>query len=412
VDATSWRAFGYLSLGLLTGSVALALWITALAVGVTFAVLVVGLPVALGCLALLRAAATMERWRAAIVFGTPIPEPYQPVSGGLFRQLRVRVSDPATWRDLLWLVLLFPLGTAVAVASWSLWGVGLGLVFLPLYYAFLPGGHALLSFGDGRTYLVADFVGALPFALLGLPACWVAGWATRGMGLGQAWLARALLGRSRTAQLGQRVATLAATRATAADAQARELRRIERDLHDGAQARLAALGADLGLAAEAFDSDPATARTLVDRAREHAEEALTELRDLVRGVSPPILTDRGLPGALDALAARSPVPVRLNVGMTERAPPAVESAVYFVVAEALTNVGRHAGATAASVDLRRAGDRVLVRVSDDGRGGADPAAGSGLRGLRERLAALDGTLSVDSPPGGPTVLTAEVPCGS
>jgi signal transduction histidine kinase len=166
------------------------------------------------------------------------------------------------------------------------------------------------------------------------------------------------------------------------------------------------------MAAEAFDSDPAAARALLDRARENAELALTELRELVRGVSPPILADRGLVGALDSLAARSPVPVRVTVDMTERAPPAVETAMYFVLAEALANVARHAVARVAMVDVRRTGDRVVVRVADDGRGGADPEAGTGLTGLRERLAALDGTLWVSSPPGGPTVLIAEVPCGS
>jgi signal transduction histidine kinase len=413
VDATSGRAFGYVSLGLVTGSAALALWITAVAVGLAFAVLIVGLPVALGCFLLLRAGADMERWRAAIVLGTPIARPYQPVSGGVSQRLRLRVSDPASWRDLVWLVALFPLGTAMAVMSWTLWGVGLGLLFLPLYYGFLPGGEADLFAWDSRYHLVVDSVaGALPYAIGGLAVCWVAGWTTRGMALGQAWLARDLLGRSRVAELGERVVTLSATRATAADAQTHELRRIERDLHDGAQARLAVLGADLGLAAEAFDSDPAAARILIDRARENAEQALTELRELVRGVSPPILADRGLGGALDALAARSPVPVRLTVDLAERAPPAIETAIYFVLAEALANVARHAAATTATVDLRRAGDRVVVRVSDDGRGGADPAGGTGLRGLRERLAALDGTLSLSSPPGGPTVLIAEVPCGS
>jgi signal transduction histidine kinase len=355
----------------------------------------------------------MERWRAAIVFGTPVARPYRSVSGSFLQQFRGRVSDPATWRDLVWLMGLYPLGTVMGTVSWSLWGSGLGLLSLPVYYRFLPGGEAVFVTINGHHYLVVDsFVGALPFALLGLAFCWVAGWTTRGMAFGQAWLARALLGPSQVAELGERVAALTTTRATAADAQTRELRRIERDLHDGAQARLAALGADLGLATEAFDSDPAAARALVDRARESAEQALIELRELVRGVSPPILADRGLAGALDALAARAPVQVRLTVETAERAPAAVETAVYFVVAEALANVARHAGATTATVDLRRTGDRVMVRVSDNGRGGADPDAGSGLRGLRERLAALDGTLSVSSPSGGPTVLIAEVPCGS
>jgi signal transduction histidine kinase len=413
VDAVSWRALGYVSLGVVAGSLALAVWLTAAILGLTFSLLIVGLPVALGCFALVRASADVERWRAAIVFGEPIARPYAAVSGTLVHRLWRRVSDPASWLDLLWLVLLYPLGTAMALVSWTLWGTGLALLLAPLYYHFLPGGEMYFASVDGRHYFVADSVSsALQLALLGVVLCWAAGWTTRGLALGQAWLARALLGPNQVALLGERVTALTSTRATAADTQARELRRIERDLHDGAQARLAALGADLGLASEAFDSDPTAARALVDRARENAEQALAELRDLVRGMSPPILADRGLGGALDALAARAPVSVQLNVEMAERAPAAVETAVYFVVAEALTNVARHAGATTATVDLHRTSDRVVVRVSDNGRGGADLEAGSGLLGLRERLAALDGTLSVSSPPGGPTVLTAEVPCGS
>ena len=414
VDSTSWRGLGYVSLGPLTGFVALALWITAISVGLTFALLVVGLPVALVCFITIRAAADVERWRAAIVFGEPIARPYRPVSGGLLRRLLQRVSDPASWLDLLWLVLLFPLATTMAAVSWTFWAVGLWLVFLPLSYLFhLPGGEAIFVNFDSQHHLVVNSTAsALTGIPLGLLFCWAAGWGTRWMAFGQAWLARVLLGPSQTAVLWRRVAALTATRATAADAQTHELRRIERDLHDGAQARLAVLGADLGMAAEAFDSDPAAARALIDRARENAELALTELRELVRGVSPPILTDRGLVGALDSLAARSPVPVRLTVDMTERAPPAVETAMYFVLAEALANVARHAAARVVIVDVRRSGDRVVVRVADDGRGGADPESGTGLTGLRERLAALDGTLWVSSPAGGPTVLIAEVPCGS
>src|ERR1700730_13768466 len=234
VDAASGRAFGYVSLGLVTGSAALALWITAVVVGLSFALLIVGLPVALGCFLLLRAGADVERWRAAFVFGAPIARPYQPVSGGVLHRLVPRGSAPASrrgplwlpgvrsarasWRDLLWLVVLFPLGTATAVVSWTLWGVGLGLLFLPLYYRFLPGGGVVYFNWDGQNRLVVDsFTSALPYALLGLAFCWVAGWTTRGMALGQAWLARALLGPSRVARLGERVATLAATRATAAD---------------------------------------------------------------------------------------------------------------------------------------------------------------------------------------------------
>ncbi|TMC06018.1 MAG: hypothetical protein E6J41_20355, partial [Chloroflexi bacterium] len=182
VDAASWRGLGYLSLGLLTGTVAVALWITAVAVGLTFAVLVVGLPVALACFATIRAAADIERWRAAIVLGEPVGRPYRPVSGGLLRRLLQRVSDPASWLDLVWLVLLFPLAITMAVVSWTVWAAGLGLVLLPFYYAFLPGGEAVFLNLDSQHHLVVDsFVRALPFMPLGIALCWVAGWTTRWM---------------------------------------------------------------------------------------------------------------------------------------------------------------------------------------------------------------------------------------
>jgi signal transduction histidine kinase len=210
------------------------------------------------------------------------------------------------------------------------------------------------------------------------------------------------------AELERRIEVLTTTRAGAVDAQERELRRIERDLHDGAQARLVALGMSLGLAEQKLATDPESARSLLAEAREGTREALEELRDLARGIHPPILADRGLGAAVAALAARSPVRVDVSVE-GERPSPAVESAAYFVAAEALANAGKHARAARVEVRIMRSHGRLLVDVTDDGRGGADPS-GTGLSGLRRRVEALDGTLLVVSPEGGPTTVRAEMPC--
>jgi signal transduction histidine kinase len=213
------------------------------------------------------------------------------------------------------------------------------------------------------------------------------------------------------ARRGERISVLESTRAGAVDQQEEELRRIERDLHDGAQARLVALGMSLGMAEQKLGSDPAEAQTLLAEARRDAHEALAELRDLARGIHPPVLADRGLEAAISALANRSPLRVNVAVDLPTRPSPAVETAAYFVVAESLANTGKHSAAKQVDVDVHCRGDRLVVQIVDDGRGGADPG-GSGLHGLARRVEALDGTLSVESPPGGPTTVTAVMPCGS
>jgi signal transduction histidine kinase len=209
----------------------------------------------------------------------------------------------------------------------------------------------------------------------------------------------------------RRIAVLETTRAGAVDVQDTELRRIERDLHDGAQARLVALGMSLGMAEQKLTGDPSAAAALVAEARTGVEEALRELRDLARGIHPPVLTDRGLEAALAALTDRSTVPVRVEAELAERPPAAVETAAYFVAAEAIANAGKHAGASHIDVRLARTPGALLVEVSDDGRGGA-VAAGAGLTGLRRRVEALDGILEIVSPLGGGTTLRAELPCAS
>jgi len=228
------------------------------------------------------------------------------------------------------------------------------------------------------------------------------------LGLGLAVGAHAVVAYVRR---GERIQELTTSRAGAVDAQAAELRRIERDLHDGAQARLVALAMDLGMAEEKLEREPEAARQLVGEARAEARKALVELRELVQGIHPPVLSDRGLEAAVAALAARSPVPVTVSSEVPERAAAPVESAAYFTVAEALTNAAKHSNASRIDVRLSRRGGILVVEVDDDGAGGADPAGG-GLTGLRRRVEALDGRLSVFSPPGGGTQLRAELPCGS
>jgi signal transduction histidine kinase len=214
-----------------------------------------------------------------------------------------------------------------------------------------------------------------------------------------------------TAALTERISTLESSRAGAVDVQEAELRRIERDLHDGAQARLVALGMSLGMAEQKLATDTDAARELLADARADAGEALRELRDLARGIHPPVLADRGLDAAVRALAAASPLSVSVSTTLPERPKAPVESAAYFVVAEGLANAGKHSGARKVDVSIARNGDLLSVEISDDGSGGADPAGG-GLSGLRRRVEALDGRLLVISPPGGPTTIRAELPCVS
>jgi signal transduction histidine kinase len=252
------------------------------------------------------------------------------------------------------------------------------------------------------------------WALTGSPTFWpiwalivlAAALAVHALLIAQGWIGP----RRREEELTERVDELTSTRRGALDVQATELRQIERDLHDGAQARLVALSMQLGRAEEKLAGQPEVAE-LVRRAREEAGSAIAELRDLARGIAPPVLADRGLTAAVESLGRRSAIAVDVDVDVDRRPPPVVETAAYFVVAEALTNAVKHSGATRLTVDVNRDADMLVVQVGDDGDGGAD-ITGSGLSGLRKRIEALDGELRVASPPGGPTLLHAEIPCGS
>jgi signal transduction histidine kinase len=269
-------------------------------------------------------------------------------------------------------------------------------------------GHPLA--GPVHNLLHADRVVFCLALLLCLLLAAAALWAAPRLLTGYGRLAERLLGPSREARLAQRVDHLAATRSDTIDSGAAEMRRIERDLHDGAQARLVAMGMTLNAAEQLFESNPQAARALVTEAKASSVKALAELRDLVRGIHPPVLADRGLLDAVRALALDLPLPTQVAGTLPARPPAPVESAAYFAVNELLANVSKHAGASRVWIEIAHNGEALRIGVTDDGRGGADPSRGTGLRGLERRLAAFDGVLAVSSPPGGPTIASLEIPC--
>ena len=358
-----------------------------------------------------------ERFRA--VLGAEIASSPRPTGGGSLLLRPVRAwRAAATWRQLGYHLLAMTGGTAGGMLVAACWTAPV------LALAALAG-----SWDGGRG--TATGLGLVVLsAFLFLVAPRVAG----NVAHADEVAARALLGPSRSEELALRVESLARSRAEVVAATDAERRRIERDLHDGAQRRLVSLAMQLGMARASLGDDvPASLRQVIEQAHDEATEALAELRQLVRGLHPAVLDDRGLDAALSGIAAGAPLPVRLRVDAGARCAPAIEAVAYFVVSEALTNVAKHAGASRADVTVERTGDRLRVVVTDDGRGGAtldpegpglsppDPRAGAwaaangggtGLRGLAQRAAAVDGTLTVDSPPGGPTRITVELPCGS
>jgi signal transduction histidine kinase len=357
--------------------------------------------------------ARVERRRLAGSLGYLVPAPYrrQP-RGTVLDRACARAGDPAAWRDLAYLLLLLPvgaLGFAVVVAAFV---AVVGTITLPAWlFVGFPGGAPLW-----REVRIDTLPEALIVAVVALPVSTFAAYLLIfGVSRAHAALGGALLGPSKSARLAERVEVLTESRSRTVEAAIAERRRIERDLHDGAQQRLVSLAMDLGMAKEKMAEDPAAARGLVEEAHGEAKRALSEIRDLVRGIHPAILTDRGLDPALSTLAGRSRIPATVDVRLVDRPPEAVETTAYFVAAEALSNAAKHSGASEAGVAVWREQapeDRLVVEVTDDGAGGASLVAGGGLSGLRDRLSALDGRLFVRSPRGGPTLLRAEIPLGA
>jgi signal transduction histidine kinase len=362
------RLTGYAALQVLLSVLALALFVVEV-VAAVLTVIVVGIPILMLTLPATRWMVNLHRRWAAEILGSPVPASYRTLEGGSrIERLRVAAADPLTWRDLAWLLAAMPVAFTVSllvvvlfvlVVTGAVWWYAVG----PIMYYRSAADRWLLSFGT-------------------------------------------------TERLEQRVEVLTETRNQSLDHAAAELRRIERDLHDGAQARLASLGMTLGMAAELVERDPEAARRMLAEARHTSNAALGDLRDVVHGIHPPVLADRGLRSAIEALALDLSVPVEVTGEPPAGLSAPVESAAYFAVAECLANIAKHAEASRAWVELGEAPGVLTVVVGDDGRGGADPGSGTGMRGVARRLAAFDGTMSVSSPRGGPTLVSLEVPCDS
>ncbi|MBO4259004.1 sensor histidine kinase [Streptomyces griseorubiginosus] len=411
-EGRSWREFGYVLLSLPIGIMLFTYAVTMVALGAGLLVTFLGIPVLAAGLAGCRGFGALERARARGMLGLEVgdPEPLRMKKSGVMAWMGAVLKSGTSWRTLLYAVVQFPWSVFSFVVAVNFWAYGWALLTYPLWFWVFPvyaGQGGLQLFGDAHHSVYLDN----PFeitvtALVGLLFTLATPWIVRALTMVDRVMVHGLLGPSR---LSARVVELESDRGVVVDTAAADLRRIERDLHDGAQARLVALAMDLGLAKEKLAEDPRAAARMVDEAHGEVKTALQELRDLARGIHPAVLTDRGLDAALSAVASRCAVPVQVEVDLAERPAPAIEGIAYFTVSELLQNISKHARATWAAVDVWRVEGRLMVQVVDNGVGGADASSGSGLAGLAERLDAVDGILVVDSPTGGPTRVTAELP---
>ncbi|WP_345653389.1 sensor histidine kinase [Streptomyces tremellae] len=363
-DRHTWKEIAHLLANFPAALAGFVYVVTTLVVGAGLSVTVIGLPLLVAGLFGTRVYGRLERARARSLLDMRIDEPspmFRRGGAGFAGRTVSALRDPVGWRTALYAFMRLP------------WGIVTFSVTLVSLFVLWP---------------------VLPYL-------------TRGLANADRAMVRGLLAPDE--ELEARIAELESDRGVVVDTAAADLRRIERDLHDGAQARLVALAMGLGLAKEKLTEDPQAASAMVDEAHGEVKLALQELRDLARGIHPAVLTDRGLDAALSAVAARCTVPVKVTVELAERPAEAIEGIAYFTVSELLQNISKHSRARTASVDVWRTADRLLIQVTDDGVGGADPAAGGGLAGLGERLGAVDGVLLVDSERGGPTTVTAELP---
>ncbi|MFE7974736.1 sensor histidine kinase [Streptomyces shenzhenensis] len=411
-EARSWREFCYVLLSLPISILMFSYAVTMVSLGAGLLVTFLGIPVLAAALAGCRGLGALERVRARGLLGLEVaePEPLRMRKPGAMAWTGAVLKSGTSWRHLLYTLLHFPWAVFSFVVAVTFWAIGWSLMTYPLWFWVFPmyagqGGIQLYGDDHHRIYLDNPFEITVT-ALIGLLFTLATPWIVRALTMVDRLLVHGLLGPSR---LSARVVELESDRGVVVDTAAADLRRIERDLHDGAQARLVALAMDLGLAKEKLTEDPRSAARMVEEAHGEVKTALQELRDLARGIHPAVLTDRGLDAALSAVASRCTVPVQVEVDLPRRPAPAIEGIAYFTVSELLQNISKHSGARTASVDVWRSADRLMLQVRDDGVGGAEVSGGSGLAGLTERLGAVDGILVVDSPRGGPTRVTAELP---
>ncbi|MEV0175736.1 sensor domain-containing protein [Streptomyces sp. NPDC050803] len=400
-----WRSVAYLLTGVLSGLAVLVCGVTLVAVGGVLAIVLVGLPLLAAAALAGLPVAGVERRRLRLVDLDPAHGMHaEPAEPGLWCWFTTRLREQPTWRELgyalLFAGLLWP-AEALVVTVALLFPVS--MVTTPLLMATVGGGEAKVL----KQWTVTDWPTAFGVAVLGVLLLAAGAYVLALTAGARAELTRLLIA-PRDAGLGEKVVELTRSRVRLVDAFEAERRRIERDLHDGAQQRLVALTMTLGLAR--LDTPPGPLADQLAKAHEEAGKALEELRELVHGIHPKVLTDYGLDAAVADAADRSAVPVDLDLDLPGRLPQAVESAAYFVVCEALANVAKHSGATRAAVSGGHDDGSLVLRIRDDGRGGADAGRGSGLTGLADRVSVLDGRLSLSSPPGGPTLLRVEIPC--
>jgi signal transduction histidine kinase len=417
----------YVFVGFPLGIAAFVIIVTGLSVGGGLLITLLGLPVLVATLFAARGLAQVERMRMAPVLRRPrVPVPYKrvPPEAGVWRRLLTPLSDVQAWLDVLHALVRFPVSVFGFCVVLTWWSVALGGLTYGLWDWALPhdnvtnaqvgvvfdnqGLPELLGFEDTPLVRISFYM------IIGVLFTATLPYVVRACALLEAWIGRALLTgvaqlRAEITGLTERAETAQAQTAAAVSAEATALRRLERDIHDGPQQRLVRLTMDLGRARSQLDTDPQAAGRIVDEAVVMARETLDELRNLSRGIAPPILADRGLAAAVAALAARSTVPVDVDVADMVRLEPAVEQTAYFAIAESLTNLAKHSRADECVITVRRTADRLEVIVRDNGVGGAHVAKGHGLAGLADRLQAVGGQLRVTSPPGGPTEIRADLP---
>ena len=409
IHPATWYANAGIALGLFVGLVAFATIGAIASTGLATLLAVIGVAFLAIAIEGSRLVARLERWR--VFLGEPVrpsAHAYRPLRGGAGAILRAEFADESRWRDVLYVAVNLPLSIIEFIVAATSWTLALALLATPIWYdavegASLPAFLGPLSSHDLPVVFLRAIVGVVLLAVAASLSQLI-------VALHRAVVA-GLLCTTNSQALERQVETLRTSRSAVLDVEASELHRIERDLHDGAQQRLVMLTIDLGLAGERIDTDPAAAKQLILEGQEQAREALADIRQLVRGVAPSILLDRGLVPALASITGRGPVPTVLlsDLAPGERLPPAAERAAYFVVTEALANVAKHSGARHCEVRCRREGSRLVVEVWDDGGGGARAETGGGLAGLTSRIAGVDGVFSVSSPDGGPTLVRAEIP---